>query len=46
LRRDLEAAQDTHYVITDILHNRPGFLERTALWWICNYSGAYSLLPA
>lgn len=40
LQRDLTAARDTHHVICDILQNRPGFLERTALWWICNYSGA------
>ena len=39
LQRDLAAARDTHHIICDILQHRRGFLERTALWWICNYSG-------
>lgn len=41
LRRTLVAARDTHYVICEVLQKRPGFLETNALWWICNYSGAF-----
>lgn len=41
LRRDVKAARDTHHVISYILQDKSGFLERTALWWICNYSGTY-----
>lgn len=38
LRRDLTAARDLHGMITHILQKKPGFIERNASWWICNYA--------
>lgn len=38
LKRDMLAARDLHGMVTHILQKKPGFLERNASWWICNYA--------